>query len=72
MMPCHEQKTEHRARTRQEMPHTNLQHPGVHGELNNDQAPRQHLFEAQDKIEPKLVTHSFVSDISCVQNQTCG
>lgn len=72
MMPCHEQKTEHRARTRQEMPHTNLQHPGVHGEFNNDQAPRQHLFEAQDKIEPKLVTHSFVSDISCVQNQTCG
>lgn len=72
MMPYHEQKTEHRAGTRQEMPLTNLQHPGVHVEFNNAQAPRQHLFEAQDKIEPKLVTHSFVSDIPCVQNQTCG
>lgn len=72
MVQSHEQKTQDRGGTRQEMSLTNLQHPGVHVEFNNAQAPRQHIFEAQDKIEPKLVTHSFVSDISCVQNQTCG
>lgn len=71
-MQSHEQKTEHRAGTRQEMPHTNLQHPGVHGEFNNDQTPRLYLSEAQDNFEPRLVIHLLMSDLLYVQNQTCA
>lgn len=71
-MQSHEQKTEHRAGTRQEMPHTNLQHPGVHGEFNNDQTPMLYLFEAQENFEPRLVIHLLMSDLLYVQNQTCA